>query len=107
MILDTPQISSLDNNLRSLIAWLELRTGFSYTITSMYRIDDPGVHGTMPLRAVDLRCRSFSVGKAIEELINSHWEYDSERPAMSCCKLHGDNSNLHLHLQVHNNTSLK
>ena len=102
---DIQQMEFIDLKLRSMIYWLESRTGFKFTMTSMRRIGDPGVHGTSPLRGIDLRCRSLAVGAAIEDLINDSWFYDSKRPELKCCKLHGEGPNLHLHLQVHPNTS--
>ena len=40
----------------------------------------------------------------IEDLINTNWIYDSNRPEKQCALLHGEGSNLHLHIQVHPNT---
>jgi len=88
--------------LRAVLAWVEKATGFDFTETSSHRVDDPGVHGCG--RGSDLRCRNYMVGKSIEKLINSEWQYDPERKKKQCCVLHGEGSNLHLHIQVHPNT---
>jgi hypothetical protein len=104
MNIDVIQIKSYHQNLRKILVWLERSTGFKFTITSPFRMNDSGVHGTMPLRAVDLRCRSIVVGRAIESIININWSYDSSRPEMSCVLLHGEDENLHLHIKVHDNT---
>lgn len=101
---DIKQFGSYHPFLVRLLLWLEAETGLEFTITSPHRIDDSGVHGTLPLRAVDLRCRSREVGEVIAKLINDHWKYDHIRPVMECAVLHGVGYNLHLHIQVHANT---
>lgn len=101
---DIGQMEFIDPQLRKMALWIEEKTGFKFTLTSIYRPGDEGVHGTKPVRGVDLRCRSSEIGIAIEAYINKFWIYDHERPGKKCCYLHGDGSNLHLHLQVHPNT---
>jgi hypothetical protein len=100
------QLQFIHKKLRKIIAFLEA-TGLEFTITSLYRPNDPGVHGTIPLRAIDLRMRDKSIGKVIEKKINETWEYDYIRPDKQCAVLHGKGSNLHLHIQAHNNTKEK
>jgi hypothetical protein len=93
-------------NLHSLLLELvlELYDAFNLDIiTSAYRPGDKGVHGTQPLRGIDFRCRDAVVGKRIEGWINQRWKYDSLRPEKKCAVWH----NVHLHLQVHNNTRKK
>jgi len=104
MRIDIEQIEFVDRNLRDILLWIEDRTEEEQTITSLYRIDDPGVHGSLPLRGTDLRCRDISKGRVIREMVNSRWQYDHSRPEKKCCVLHGEGYNLHLHLQVHPNT---
>lgn len=74
------------------------------TITSLYRIGDKGVHGTLPLRGADLRCRNKAAGERFVDKINQEWQYDPARPKMKCAILHGTGYNMHIHLQVHPNT---
>ena len=90
--------------LRELVEWLETTTGVEFTATSMYRIGDTGVHGTLPLRAVDLRMHNEKLGRAIEEIINEDWQYNQEEWKLKCCLYHNAGSGMHLHLQVHPNT---
>ena len=75
-----------------------------FTITSLYRINDNGVHGTLPLRGIDLRCRESDFGKLIEDYVNNKWIYDPDRPDMKCCIFHDIGQGAHIHLQVHNKT---
>jgi len=104
MKIDIGQLEFIDQNLRDMALWLENETGHEYTITSLYRIGDTGVHGTLPLRGLDLRCRDAAVGEELEDMINQNWLYDPNRPTKMCAKLHGEGYNLHLHLQTHPNT---
>ncbi len=66
-------------------------------ITSAFRNGDDGVHGTEPLRGVDLR------GNYANE-INSEWIYDPKRPQMKVAIYHDTGSGWHTHVQVHPNT---
>lgn len=104
MISDIQQHEYIHKDLRKLLLWLEDETGLTFTMTSQYRIGDNGVHGTMPLRGTDLRMRHQLIGVSIKTYINKHWKYDPSRPTKECCVLHGEGSNLHLHIQVHPNT---
>lgn len=107
MHIDISQLGYYHPILRKLLLWLEKATGLKFTITSQYRIDDPGIHGTLPLRADDLRMRHEEVGKAIAKVINTVWIYDRHRPNMLCALLHGTGADLHLHIQVHPNTRIR
>ena len=104
MRIDIGQISFIDDKLNNLLTWLEISTGMEFTITSLYRLEGTGVHCTLPLRGVDLRCRNEALGLEIQDLINRHYIYDSERTEKNCALLHGSGNNLHLHVQVHRNT---
>jgi len=73
-------------------------------ITSAYRPGDSGVHGQMPLRGIDLRCRSAVVGNHIANWVNERWQYDSRRPRKKCAICHDTGKGLHLHFQVHPST---
>lgn len=101
---DIAQWSFVKGTLRALAIWLEENTGLEFTITSPFRINDRGVHGTLPLRAIDLRMRHRAIGEVIINFINSNWVYDPSRPELKCAVLHGKGSALHIHLQVHPDT---
>lgn len=75
-------------------------------ITSAYRPNDPGCHGTLPLRAFDLRMWSPSKGVAIRNQVNHVWEYDSTRPRYRVATFHDVGNGPHLHFQVHPRTML-
>lgn len=104
MKIDIMQLEFINNTLRKIVTDLELHFG-EQVITSLYRINDNGVHGTLPLRAIDVRCRYWKLGVLIEECINERWIYDTERPNKKVCKFHNvGNLGWHLHIQVHANT---
>lgn len=73
-------------------------------ITSAYRPGDPRCHGTLPLRALDFRCRVAFIGEMVAAYINERWLYDPNRPHMKVCMFHDTGKGYHLHIQVHPNT---
>ena len=74
------------------------------TITSLYRIGDKGVHGTLPVRGVDIQCRDPAEGEWIEDRLNGKWIYDPDRPDKKVCMYHDVGQGAHIHIQVHPNT---
>lgn len=105
MRIDTNQLEFIDKQLREILTEIEV-TGIEFTITSMYRIDDAGVHGTLPLRGIDLRCRDSEIGEFICKWINKFAVYDPSRPDMKCAIYHDIGQGAHIHLQVHPSTEL-
>ncbi len=104
MRIDINQLEFIDKNLRTILTETEARTGIEFTITSLYRIGDNGVHGTLPLRGTDWRMRSQAIGERVEQEINNRWTYDPARLGHKCAVLHGEGYNLHLHIQTHPQT---
>ena len=89
--------------LRVILSEVEKEFG-QKVFTSLFRMDDPGPHGTLPLRASDLRERNQITGNAIKGWINSQWRYDTKRPKKKVCIFHDTGTGWHLHIQVHENT---
>lgn len=104
MLIDYKQLEYLHPKLRQLLEWLEFETGVHFVNTSNYRIGDNGVHGTLPCRGWDLRCRNRKLGQCVVDLVNEYWVYDPSRPALLCAIAHGQGSNYHIHLQVTDKT---
>jgi len=95
---------NLDSILIEIVEDLESVAGPGY-YTSIYRPEDPGVHGQMPVRGIDRRCRHQGIGVAICLYINSRWQYDPARPTMDVAIFHKcDQYGWHIHLQSHPNT---
>ena len=103
MFIDIYKLEFIHKNLRDILEKLGNEFGM-FTITSLYRIGDRGIHGTLPLRAIDLRCRNKKIGKVIENWINKKWIYDPKRNKFKVCMFHDTGRGIHLHLQSHNNT---
>jgi len=103
-LIDLQQMDFIHPHLRAVLRWIESRFGFLLIVTSIFRIGDPGVHGTLPVRGIDLRCRIPSLGELITDITNRHWKYDPDRPEMTVAKCHDTGRGLHLHIQVHPNT---
>ena len=104
MKIDIGQLEFIDKTARAIVTDLETETGLEFTVTSLYRIGDGGVHGALPVRGVDLRMRNFIIGRSIVALVNSRWRYDPQRINMVCAVLHGEDSHMHIHIQSHPNT---
>jgi len=103
LLIDLIDLEFIDRILRLIVADVRAEFGMQI-ITSLYRMDDDGVHGTLPLRGIDLRCKNHDMGKIIEKWTNERWEYDPTRPKMKVCLFHDVGRGLHLHFQSHPNT---
>jgi hypothetical protein len=103
-LIDVEQLQFLHYHLRAVLRWVSSRFGMCFVITSLYRMDDNGVHGQLPCRGTDLRCHSETLAEEICNLINAHWTYDPERPGMNVAIAHDTGRGYHLHIQVHPNT---
>ena len=64
------------------------------------------LHGTSPVRAIDIRewCYSPIKAKEIEREINYRWEYDYKRTEKKVAWIHDSGKGIHFHIQVHPNT---
>ena len=107
MKIDISQLEFINPILREMAQSLEHVYGVEFIITSLYRINDNGVHGQLPLRGIDLRCRDDNLGELIEADLNSIYEYDPNRSSKKVCMYHDTGLGKHLHLQVHPNTRLR
>ena len=97
-------ILNLDLTLKRIVTEVYAKFGLS-VITSAYRPGDSGVHGQIPLRGIDLRCRSAAVGNYIANFVNNRYIYDPKRPKKKCALCHNTGKGLHIHLQSHPRTS--
>ena len=104
MKIDYKYLDFIDSKLKLLMDDYETFFGTEQTITSLYRIGDSGVHGQLPVRGADMRCRQDIVGYAVEQYMNERWVYDDSRPSMNVCIYHDTGRGKHIHLQVSNNT---
>ena len=83
-------------------------SNYGLVITESFREKrHPGdLHGTDPVRAVDLRTWCYPEGKAeeIATVINELWAYDPDRPDKKVALIHDIGQGIHFHIQVHPNT---
>ncbi len=105
--LDLAQLDFVDPLVRKIVLETQAACGVRFIVTSIYRPGDKGVHGTLPVRGVDVRMRDLDLGLTIEDKVNSLWQYDPRRPSIKVCEAHGEGANFHLHFQVHPNTRRK
>jgi hypothetical protein len=103
MLIDETNLEFVHPHLRVIVLEINIEFGMQ-AITSLYRIGDNGVHGTLPLRAIDVRCRNDDMGKVIEKWVNARYMYDPARPKMKVAMYHDVGRGKHLHLQVHDHT---
>lgn len=104
MKIDLEQLEFIDPQLREMAVALEVQFGVEFTVTSIYRIGDTGVHGTLPVRGLDLRCADAYFGRLVQDYVNQIWVYDPDRDHLQCCIYHDVGQGAHLHLQVHPKT---
>jgi hypothetical protein len=102
---------SYHKKLIYIISWLfdnlNTKRGEKLVLTSGYRMNDSGVHGQIPCRGIDIRSRVFADPVALVQKINEVWIYDPARPGLMVAKLHDTGQGMHIHLQAHNNTTLR
>ncbi len=101
MKIDLIQMMFVDRLLRVIATETERELEVEFTITSLYRIGDNGVHGTLPVRGLDWRCHNEAFGLFVMEYINERWQYDPSRPHKVVCMFHKvSGGGYHLHIQV-------
>ena len=86
---------------------------YGLTITEHYRptLHPNDLHGTLPVRAIDIRCWDYpgdwrEVCQKIVAAINARWTYDPKRKHLSCAILHRNRGSFgtHIHIQTHPRT---
>ena len=92
--------------LVDIVEWVTKTYGS--VITESYRSQrhPNDLHGTIPVRATDLRSWCYPDAQAYEirHEINKRWIYDTERPDMMCAIIHDSGQGTHFHIQIHPNT---
>ena len=83
---------------------------YGFVLTESYRdkLHPNDLHGTLPVRAIDLRewCYPAGQAQAIADDINKRWIYDSQRPEKVCARVHANRKTKgrHFHIQIHGST---
>ena len=75
-------------------------------ITEGYRdqLHSNDLHGVIPVRAIDIRSWIYDNPEKIEQIINTRYTYDPQRPEYQCCVYHTTGHGMHFHIQVHPRT---
>ena len=96
------------HKLCQVFNWL-LHRYSNVTFTETYRPKQHAndLHGTIPVRAIDIRSWNYPDPLQIQADINKKWEYDPARPDMMCCVYHGKGKEKHFHIQVHKRTRMR
>lgn len=84
-----------------MLAWFDKEFPNKIMFTSAFR-EGGGVHGTNPLRGVDLRSHEFTDPIRIRNYCNQEWDYGKE--PYRVCVYHDSGRGVHFHLQVRNET---
>ncbi len=103
MEIDYKQMKFIHPTLITVVDDFEKEFG-SKRVTSLHRMHDPGIHGTLPLRAIDIGEQNGAVGVILENWLNTRWVYDPDRPTLNVALYHDVGRGKHLHVQVHKNT---
>ncbi len=97
-----------DPILIDIVCYVADKYGIVLTESFREKLHANDLHGTDPVRALDLRewCYHLGVAKEIEADINSKWQYDLSRPEKKCAWIHKNRktNGIHFHIQVHPNT---
>jgi len=83
--------------LTEVIEWLYKEHREQIMFTSGYRKEDGGIHGCLPLRAVDLRSAEFNNPQVTANKINRVWDYGDNKH--SVCLYHRTGRCLACHLK--------
>ena len=96
--------ATFDAKLVALATWC-ISKWPTFRITSGYREGDPGVHGQIPCRGLDVSSKWASDPLGTAKEVNAAWQYDPSRPEKLCCLYHKtEKGEWHFHLQVHPKT---
>lgn len=101
-IMKSLMLSLYHPKLVALAIWSSHRYS-SFCITSGFRENDKGIHGTNPCRALDIRSTNYNDPQAVVDDINAHWLYNP-KSEFKCALYHDVGQGPHIHLQVHNRT---
>jgi hypothetical protein len=98
-----------DSILADIICYIADQKGV--VITESYRDQEHknDLHGTYPVRAIDLRtwCYDDAMAYRIMEDVNALWLYDPARPLKKVAIIHKTETGaMHMHVQVHPNTEV-
>lgn len=93
--------------LFDILSFLTTKHGVLVTESWREQRHKNDLHGTRPLRAVDIRSWHYEDPESVVAAVNDRWQYDPGRPQMRCALLHDSGQGPHIHIQVHPRTEEK
>jgi len=96
-----------DATLKEVIEYIIDSHGLYFTESYRPQRHRNDLHGTIPVRAADLRDRVYLNPGFVVDDINAKFIYDPDRPHMVVAYWHGEGKNKHIHIQVCSKTRLK
>ena len=95
-----------DPLLIEILIWVAKTYGLCITEGWRPKRHENDLHGTIPVRACDLRFWFYPPDEAvrIEREINERWTYDPTRPHKQVARIHDVGNGKHFHIQVHPKT---
>ena len=105
MKLAIQQLDFMAKYVKAMAKDVEDHFRMEFEVTSLFRMDDPGCHGTLPCRAMDLGCKDHVIGERVADYLNKRWIYDPTRPSKVCAIYHTKKGGQpHIHVQSHPST---
>jgi hypothetical protein len=90
---------------------LEIAKEFGIFFTESYRKKRHrnDLHGTIPVRAIDIRSWIYPDKFAYDIMswINRRWIYDPDRPKMVVAMIHNSGKGIHFHIQICSKTIIR
>ena len=105
-VLESLLIVPYDTKLIEIMSWTFNQVSKG-VITEGYRKKrhKHDLHGTKPVRAIDIRSWCYINPDSIAKTINDEWSYDDTRPNKQVAVYHAVKGGAsHIHIQVHPNT---
>ena len=97
----------LDKRLIMVILWWLQRFGeLTFTESWRKKMHKNDLHGTTPMRAIDLRSWEYPDPQMVADEVNKVWTYDPTRPRRQVCVYHDSGKGAHFHVQAHPNTTM-
>lgn len=90
-----------DRKLIDVLCWMIFIKEWPVVVTDFFRKGSRGVHGTDPVRGLDIRSSIYADPRAVEFEVNENWVYDNTRPDKQVALYHNAGTGFHFHIQVH------
>ena len=93
-----------DHQLARIEFWVIKTFGMVVTCAYRKKRHKNDLHGTIPVRAKDIRSWCYDNPEEVTAAINNKWVYDPTRPKKKIAVYHDSGEGPHIHLQTHPRT---